>query len=360
MNPKDLIKLTVSLLLMGSNAILSHYASGPREDRFRTVQALRLGGCVVLLMAAFLFVRNLLCFAEKNAHHTPLTVRTLFTHVYGLGLFVFVLAYCLTGLSNDSTVLFFSAITVLSVDDVFERTRDRTLKRSVLLLSALLAGVSVVASSAQGDSIMETFQATLEEKWLVLVYGAAVPVVAPYIFIGIRARRQYNPLTIYDFVNFAMPFAALLGGQTLLFVGMIPEGTQAPAGNATELPSNATAAQAEPSYAPYVCVPLLALNTILVTLLVIQSILHYSTVDFLASLATVTSFKEMAVNTQGPWTALAFVAAGLSFSLRVYASCQDEGDQAESEYPAETEAELAEREVFRRLDAQLHDLADEV
>jgi hypothetical protein len=358
MNKRDFIKIAFMLILLGLNSFFAHHASraisgGSQEpSEYRTVVAMKMGSYVILIMALGIFVHRAVCWDGSYAHQTPLTLFTLFTHVYGLGLFVFVMSYSITGVSDDATLMFFLAMMVFSADDLFERNMEATLRRSMLFFSSLLGGAAIIMASAQGPFVWETVRAALHEKWLVLMFGAVCPGLCPYIFLGIRRRRHYTPLTVYDFVNFAMPFATLLAVQSLLFLSMVPHGPdpQAPLLANGTLNSTHWEAQAD---LPELYLPLLALTMTWVTIMVVQNILHYSTVDLLSTLSVVTAFKAVAVNPGGQCTPAVFVAASLSFVFRLYTCLRDENDMAGMAYLHESEEAQEESEILRKLDLDL-------
>jgi len=358
MNRRDFIKIAFMLVLLGLNSLIAHHAFSCVANslqgviQYQTVVAMKMGSYVVLIMALGIFLHRAFCWNGSYAHQTPLTLHTLFTHVYGLGLFVFVMSYSITGVSDDATLMFFLAILIFSLDDVLERNMEATLRRAMLLFSSLLGGIAIILASAQGAFIWETVQAAIHEKWLVLMFGAICPGLCPYIFIGIRRRRHYTPLTIYDFVNFAMPFATLLAVQALLFLGMMPQNSENADAYFLNQTSNSTTLSEQATF-PEIFLPLLALSMTWVTIMVVQNILHYSTVDLLSTLGVVTGFKALAVNPEGRCTPAVFVAGSLSFAFRLYTCLKDENDMSGMAYLHESEEAQEESDILRKLDLDL-------
>lgn len=355
MNQRDFIRITLMLTVLSLNAVFSHYAAQAYRDTYHTIRAMRLGSCAVLVMAAVLTMQGFLCKVQKDQHHPRLSMQTVFTHVYGLGLAVFVSVYCLSSVSGDATGMYFIGATAVACDDILERTKDATLRRAVMFCCVLLSGTALVGYSFLDPSMGESGYAFLSHTWLVAAFGAVLPLLSPFVILSMRGRRFYNPLTIYDFLHFAMPFAVFLSVQTLLFVDMIPEpqaGTRRSDINGTlHAAKNATAADAARRVMSDfdVFAPLLSLNMLPTVFLAIQSTLLYSTVDFLAAFAAVTAFKSLALHGGGPLPVVVFVSASVAFSLRIYACFRDESDGCSVAYSKESEDNPDEDDMLRKL-----------
>lgn len=357
MNQRDLIRIPLMLVVLGLNALFAHHAAppGPAHAGFQTIRAMRLGSYAVLIMATVLAAQAFLCGREQAQHHPRISMLTVFTHVYGLGLAVFVSVYCLSGVSGDATGMYFIAGTVIGCDDVIERARDAAQRRAVFVASVLFSGAALVAGSFSEEGAGEAGSAFLDGKWLVALFGALLPLLSPFSFLAVRGRRFYNPVTVYDFLHFGMPFAVFLAAQTLLFLGMLPQerGPAPPPPNASAA-LNATTIDRLVDYARLVSqedvfVPLLSFSMIPTVFLAIQSTLLYSTADFLAAAAAVAAFRALARGMAQPPLIVVFVSAAVGFSLRVYACFRDEGDACSVPYAKETEDALAEGEVLRKL-----------
>lgn len=360
MNQRDFIRITLMLTVLGLNAVFSHYASQAYRDTYHTIRAMRLGSCAVLVMAAVLVLQGFLCRVEKAQQHPRLSVQTVFTHVYGLGLAVFVSVYCLSSVSGDATGMYFIGATAVGCDDILERTKDATLRRAVMLCCVLLSGTALVGYSFLDPTMGESGYAFLSHTWLVAAFGAVLPLLSPFVILSMRGRRFYNPLTIYDFLHFAMPFAVFLSVQTLLFVDMIPEPqaeSRRSLRNDTLHTQHATANATAPALDAArrlvstfdVFAPLLSLNMLPTVFLAIQSTLLYSTVDFLAAFAAVTAFKSLVLHGGGALPVVIFVSASIAFSLRIYACFRDESDGCSVAYTRESEDNPDEDEMLRKL-----------
>lgn len=352
MNQRDLIRLSIMLVALGINALLSHYAfdKSTGSPLWNTV---RVGCYAVLAMAVILVAKACVCGGgDRQPKHPRLSMETVFVHVYGLGLIIFVAIYCVAGGSGDASAAFFIQLIAISVDDTFTRTRDPTLRRSLLFFCGLLSGVSSVCSALSVRGAGESVLALYSQQWAVVMYALFLPCSVPWVFFSVRGKRFYNPVTIHDFIHFGMPFAVILACLALLQVQWAHEGALAfsqlnvSSANGTSTWRVVTAAD--------VSVPLLAVNMLTTVFFAIQSILLYSTVDFLATYALVTSVKSMVEGSSAdPLVAVAFVSAFVAYGSRFYACYSDEGDKHSVAYSRETEEDEEDDQVLAKLQVEL-------
>jgi hypothetical protein len=109
------------------------------------------------------------------------------------------------------------------------------------------------------------------------------------VYLAVRGKRFYTPLTVYDFIHFEMPFAVILSATALTGLTLVEQrpmptlSISLRAANATDDSGLVTVAD--------VATPLLCLNMLPTVFLAIQSTLLYSTVDSMSVSAVVASFK---------------------------------------------------------------------
>lgn len=347
MNHRDLIRLSLLLVILGLNAVLSHYAFKDYTGS-PVLGSVALGAYAVLVIAAVLLLQA--CFCGRAAHqskHPRLSFENVIVHVYGLGLIIFATVYCITGVSGDATAYFFLVMTGIGIDDMLSRTRDATLRRSLLFLCALLAGVSNICSALTVKGAGETVQAVVDQQWFSVSYGIVLPVSVPWVYFAVRGKRFYNPVTIYDFLHFGMPFAVILSATALTALTLVEHRAPSPlnasltAANATDDGRLVTAAD--------VATPLLCLNMLPTVFLAIQSTLLYSTVDFLSVSAVVAAFKALAEREPSTLIIVSFVSASFAFSLRVYACYRDENDKCSVAYAKESEEDEEEDQILEKM-----------
>ena len=349
MNQRDLIRLALMLAVLGLNATLSHYAFS-KSNGSPILSSVSLASYAVLSMAAVFVAQACLCGRrDQQPKHPRLSVENVIVHVYGLGLVIFVTVYCVAGVSGDATAIFFIMTTVVSLDDMFTRTRDATLRRSLLFFCALLAGASNACSALASSDAGETIQAIVDQQWFSVSYGLILPCTIPWVFFALRGKRFYNPVTIYDFLHFGMPFAVILSVTALTGLTLVGQLPQAPPANASAV-HNATARLVS---AADVAAPLLCLNMLPTVFLAIQSALLYSTVDFITVYSVVASFRALAEREPGTLVIAAFVASSVAFSARVYACYRDESDKCSVAYSRETEEDEEEDIILENMRADV-------
>lgn len=393
MNQRDLIRLTFLLVVLGLNAVLSHYAF---EDSSAPplLDSMRVGSYVVLIMALIITVQAFTCGKPREKQHLKLSMDTVVAHVYGLGSFVFVAVYCFLGITGDANVAFYTSLTVIGVDDILRRGKDTRLRRGLLFFCVLLAGVANICVPLQRSDVGQTLISIAEQRWFVVAFGEIIPFLAPWIFMAVRGKRFYSPVTVYDFLNFGMPFAVVIAFMVLVGLDFqretdtllkhldgsphtIPSHLLQPL--TIETPRNdtnhtAAAAAVPPALADAsmptamanasmpaalaltrlvrtsdIAIPLLALNMIPTVFLAIQCTLLYSTVDFMSCAAVAAVFRALWEAPRGAFTILAFVAASVGFTLRVYACFRDESDNCSVAYTREIDEDADEEEILTKL-----------
>lgn len=356
MNQRDLIRLTLLLIVLGVDAVLTHYAFD-RDTTSPLLDCVTAGSFSVIVIAAILFIQACVCGRRDIPQkHPRLSIETVFIYVYGLGLIIFVTIYSVMGVSGDASMVFYLQISAIAFDDMLQRTKDGTLRRSLLFFGAVLAAASLSFTNLSARGIGETIQAVLDQQWFVIIHGLILPATIPWFFFAIRGKRFYNPVTIYDFLYFGMPFATILALTALAGLTLLSRAPSASL-NAT-LPrfANATASDKLVTAAD-VAAPLLCINMLPTVFLAIQSTLLYSTVDFVVVAAFVASVKAMAEYQPTPLLDAAFVSATVALAVRLYACYRDESDKCSVAYTRENEEDEEEDRMLEKIrtDVQIQD-----
>lgn len=395
MNRRHLLDIATILILFILLATTSQFAI-INHSGSRILAAVRVGSYMVLLMSGFLLIRA--CWAkhtgqDKPVKHDRMSLCNILTHAYLMGAFIFVSMYCLLGESRDATKTFFISLSIISVEDVFVHTADRTIRRSMLFLIAILCAVS--AGTIQGPT--EFVEAFSEQRWFAIVFGWILPCVVPILFTLIRKRRYYSSVTVREFLHFGMPFAAMLACLSLVSIDLVRHSYESPApsahrrslANATlkippanhthppkkqhathphanfSLAANASASHETPPAqvavtrlvsAPDVAIPLLSLLMLPMICTVIDKCLLYNTVDIVCVATVVWAFKTLEENSGLPsaLTVISFVSASVGFCFRIYICSTDENDYSGVAYTKENLEDEEEEQMMRSLQADSH------
>lgn len=387
MNRRHLLDISVILAWLTVLALTSQFAlEGARGSKI--LNTVRVGSYMVLLMGGFLAVKSFWARQtgqDKSARHDRLSLWNIITHAYLMGAFIFVAMYSLLGESRDATRSFLLSLAVVSLEDVFVRTADKTLRRSILFFVGIMCAVSTV--TIQGPS--EAHVSFSEQRWFAIVFGWLLPASIPILFTLVRKKRYYNTVTVLEFLHFGMPFACMLACLSLVSIDLVKhnyENTTAtgliqrrnlpnltlPHNNlsapwrglnlshealALLTKENATVAPLSPPATsrlistPDVAIPLLSLVMLPLICSIIDKCLLYSTVDVLCTAAVVWAFKTLQENEGLPnaLTVVSFVSASLGFCFRIYVCSSDENDYAGVAYTKEIEEEEEEEQMMKSL-----------
>jgi hypothetical protein len=368
MNRRDLIRQAVLVATMAANSALSEVAAGVHGGESGgytdVVSAVRAGSVATLYLAAFLFVVALWCGRPTMITELPpLTMHTIWAHVYGLGLLVFVSVYCLLGISSCCTCAYIIAIAGVGMDDIIIRHRDALAKRAALLFCTVFAAAAVIVATAESPDWNEFADTVDAGNWFVIACGAVLPLASPFIYTLVRGPRHYTPGMVVEFIYFAAPFAVILSVVVLCTLSVLPQqppaAAQEPAPQPPE-PLFVTQLEANWSHAHSanrsvetavverillvtaadVAMPLLPLTMYPILFLTVKSVFLYSTVDFLAAASVVAAAKHMCHNHAGAGAASPawpLVLAAAAFACRIYALVDDGNRDGRELYKEETE-----------------------
>lgn len=359
MNRNDVIRQAILIAVLSTNAWLSEYACGTTDGKSRgytdVVSTVRAGSIAVLWASIYLIIASLWCGRPHTKELPKLTMQTIWAHVYGLGLLVFVTIYCLLGVSSGCTAAYFMALAGISLDDVLARHRETYTRRASMLICAILGMSTGVLASYKAPDFDRLADAVDTGNWFVIVCGGVLPLASPFLFNFIRGQRRYAPMTVLEFIHFAMPFAAILSVVVLCTLSVIPQQLP-PQQESQQPPFFATEAEANWSRAHMtnrstesamvdrimlvtasdIALPLLPFTMLPALFMTVQTVLLYSTADFLSAASLVIAVKYFYHSpSRDAHPFIPCITAGLAFAFRVYAACNDKDAAATSIYSAE-------------------------
>lgn len=342
MNQVDLIRQAAMLILLGLASILAHHASSG-DQRETVVRTLGVGCYATLGVAALLCLRSL-AFGKAAVPHMPsLSFYTIVVYVYGLGLLVFVSVYCLLDLSASRN-FYLATLSGIALADQLERSRDSLARQAFLALATVASALVFALKASLAPDAEEVFRAVVAGHSFVFFFGIALPMTAPMVFLAIRGRRFYAPITVMEFIHLSMPFAVHASLNTLLSLSLVSYSpvadyislniTLPPIPNSTDLVNGARLVTAAD-----VATPLLALLMMPVLFFAVQTTLLYSTTDFVVPAAVVTAFRHFAENQNlEPSTVAIVFAATAAFTARIYTCFRDKTDNEGVIYSSELES----------------------
>jgi hypothetical protein len=268
-----------------------------------------------------------------------MTVMNIGGYVYGLGLALFVFFYASAMVSLHSLESLMLGLLLVCADDVVVRwNKDTAVRRATIFASFILssAAMRLVTATAAGPENLSDYWSSAST----IAFEVALPACTPVLVMLLRRPAHYPPRVVVELIHFAMPFAFILAAAVCLCLD--PElpaarpiarthGNLSLHGtllrNVTKLSTQANYSGLSPYENLYIY-PLLPLTLIPIVFFAVQSALLYSTADFTACVALVAAGKLLVLHgDRAQDAALALCVGGISFMLRVYACCQDEGDK---------------------------------
>ena len=307
---KKFIRLSFLLATLACNAALSEVAAGAIGGYTDVVSTVRAGSTAVLWIAGYLAVAAWVCGRPLTKELPLLTMQTIWGHVYGLGLLVFVTVYCLLGVSSWCTCTYMAALAGVSVDDLVARHSESYRRRGALLSCILFSTATGVAAAWQSPDFKSIADAADSANWFSVACSTLLPVGAPFLYNivrGPRASARYTVDTIVEFIYFATPFAAILAAVVLCTLSAVPNAPTSPpiffhAPNSTlvyQHASNISAFEGDLVdtillvTAADVAMPLLPVTMLCAIFMAVQCALHYDTSEFLAPLSVVVGAKTL-------------------------------------------------------------------
>ena len=357
----DLLRMGFLLAALSGNVYLSNLAA---EGAYGTVaDSVRLGAYVVLWSAAYMWLSALWQQRPVVNELPRMSLTTVTVYVYGLGVLAFVTTYTFLCVSVPCVFGYLASATCLCGSDLVDSPGQPMAGRVVLGLAAVGSLASVICVMI-GDPYSQELAASLTSAGRVgdVLYGYALPLACPFLYHFTRdPRRVYSPRVVFELIHFAMPFAVILALVTLAItppadvaLAVAPPadgpGLHHPPGpprpgpehhraqqwvvyiagdNVTrlEIPLSSTIASGFTGLtAADFAVAALPLSAVLVLFFAIQSVLLYSTADFLTAAAFVNAAKFFACQPSDPQAVVAMSLAAVALMLRVCSStaCEPE------------------------------------
>lgn len=332
MNRNDIVKLGIFLIFLAIHQLLAHMLHQNTPPLYNTIKGLKYASVIILIMVAGVILHMMMCGTGHHKSDIKLNLTTLCSHVYGMGILMYITTYCLLDIASVSSMLFYISVGCITVNDILEsnnverRNLDKLLSFSASCISCTLH----VLSRIQEDDTQEIVDALIKEQWIVPFFGVLLPFIGPFFFIGIRSKNQYSHLTTYNMLLLGLPFASIVASMMLLFFSMLDEeGMQntrkdkilnfSYVGNLTSTDYSAS------SVAMDLILPLLSCNSLLLVIIITHTFSNYSGLDFLSTSAIIASFKSILLNIQGSNTAWILVLAGICMVLRLTSSWMTDG-----------------------------------
>lgn len=352
MNSRDLKRQAIMIVIFAANAYFSQIAAGVRNPGLASVvDTVRTGSLAILCIAGSLLLNALWCGRPILQDIPRLTMSTIWLHVYGLGILVFASVYCLLGISTSCTAAFVFALAGVGVDDLLVRSKDTFKRRAAHLACTIFAVMTFLFMALYSKDSVVFSQAVDRGEWFVIFFAGILPLCAPFLFCFTRGPKHYTPLTVFEFINFAMPFAVMLAVVVLCSLSVIPPvqtplplintDSNSPSRRPLHPKHNYSAGEnysfvvhvqetLDDVTAADVALPFLPITMLPTLFVVIQTALLYTCVDFLSAFSIVYAAKHFAYNIEEAHAPYVLAFAGLAFCLRLY-TCFSEKDDEENQ-----------------------------
>lgn len=342
MNRRDLVRQGLILAVLCLDGLLAHYSTSTVETVPRVYRAVSVGSYTVIAMAVAIWLRALLLGKEHVQNLPPLSVRSVIIYVYGLGLLVFVSVYCLLDLSGCGA-FYYASMVGIGAHDIIERWREPLQRRLLLSLCTLFALLTFsISYGYKGDS-QEMWGALQSSRWTEVAYGVVLPALTPFVYMGIRGRRFYTPLTVMEFIHLSLPCAVHFAVASLMVTSVADTRASDVKGadrnfTATGSIGAQLAWQARLITQQDITTPFLCFMMAPTVFFAIQTSLLYSIVDFMAPAAAVAALRHAACGAEPSSASVALMACGwAALLLRIYTCFDDRSDESGSLYTSEVE-----------------------
>lgn len=293
---------------------------------------------------------------SNNVYYPELTMRSVWTYVYGWGILLFVCVYCLAGVDVPSSCWWALGMTALSLDDLISKGVGKWIV-CVILLSlggSIFAIWSGELMDENGNFISDLMSAKDNSFPIVnFVMSMALPVSAPFIFFTVRSTVRSATQDVTRLCEFALPFMTVLAACCLVATsGMCDSNTTADSGHELAAgkgrrdlldgrfsDSNTTSAMVETvakfaesyvsnidkhtilinaktfEYALLFISPLLAFCLIRV---LVVAILNRHATEFIVAFVLVMSTRFGMTHPMGAWSVMGVSGAGFAFVLLLF------------------------------------------
>jgi hypothetical protein len=150
--------------------------------------------------------------ATELIHGAPkLTIHNVWVLVYGVGIILFIVGYCILGLNPLCQACFGLGVCVLAVDELVCPRHPMSKLYTSARSAAFMAGFIslMLVSSELLDVQLLAFASTLD--LYSLIFGICLPIVAQFLMIAVRDNRRYSLGSVVEVCEFGLPFTAFLG-----------------------------------------------------------------------------------------------------------------------------------------------------
>jgi len=322
------------------NIFLCELAAGDRA--LNPIEAVQFGAMIILWGGIYIVIGSHLLHRPILRRIPQMTITNIWCLVYGLGLILFATVYCCTGANAIAQNGFMWGIGALVADDTQIRSskNDPILRIITLFTCALIATAANTMSSLTDPYNAVAGQGVNEGLWSCIVGVLFLPVLAPFLYYGIREQRHYTVTTIVELIQFAMPFASILSATMLITLHTEPaaEETRVPlmkmlwnysliseAGAET-----ATRLSMQMQRLPWnsYLIPLLPITILPTLFFSVQTAYLFATVDFLVPMALAMAIRAVARNPQHTSCIIGIVLAIAALVGRAFVCYMDEDQES--------------------------------
>jgi hypothetical protein len=340
MNLRDLMRLGVMACLFGLNIALCELAAGDRA--LNPIEAVQFGAMIVMWGGVYIVIGSHLLHRPILRRIPQMTIANIWCLVYGLGLILFATVYCCTGVNAIAQNGFMWGIGALVADDAQIRSskNDPILRIIALFTCAIVATAANTMSSLMDPYNTVAGQGVNEGIWSCIAGVLFVPVLAPFLYYGIREQRHYSVASVAELIQFAMPFASILSVTMLITLHTEP------AAEETRIPltkmlwnysliseagaDTATRLSMQMQRLPWnsYLLPLLPITILPTLFFSVQTAYLFATVDFLVPMALATAIRGVARNPTHTSCIIGIVLAIAALVGRVFVCYMDEDQES--------------------------------
>lgn len=285
---------------------------------------------------------------SNNVYYPELTMRSVWTYVYGWGVLLFVCVYCLSGVDVGSSCWWALGMTALSLDELISKGVRKWIicVIGLSLCGSIFAVWSGELMDENGNFVGDLMFAKDDSFPIVnFVLSMALPVSTPFIFFTIRSTVRSATQDVTRLCEFALPFMTVLAACCLVAMsGMCDTSSvgSAVAGGGvrrgmmdienssamvetvakfagsyvTNIDRNSIHVDSKTAeYALIFISPLLAFW--LIRVLVVAILTRHAT-EFIAAFALVTAARFGMMHSMGVWSVIGVSGAGFAFVLLLF------------------------------------------
>lgn len=181
---------------------------------FRTVYT----QCILILVTLAYYLAFRLCCRlggprprTQGVSGMRLTIRSVWTFVFGMGLVLFIVSYCFVGLNSVCMMFLALAVSVLAADELLfprlEMTRSYAIGRSCALCSIAIGLFMAIPRFIQ--TAVEQF--ILKTDLYSIIFGIIFPFISQVTLAVVRDTLKQRLTCTIEMCEFGFPFTAFLG-----------------------------------------------------------------------------------------------------------------------------------------------------